>query len=287
LHKLIDIASKGGNFLLNVGPKPDGTIPQASIDRLAEIGSWMDINSESIYGTQASPFRRPWWGRCTRKELENGDTRLYLQIFDWPEDKTLLVPVKNDVIQCYALSENEERFEVEKTEEGLAVRLSGEATDEISSVVILDIMGSPDVPNQNITQDETGALILNPEHSDLENRGYVSSNHAKLIRQPDFSYITWKETRTWMEWPIEIDADTIFDIYVTVATTSADNRIIIEVGEEKKEFQLPDTGGLDSFQKIRIGAINISGGTSTLTVKGDRDKWQECYMSNIELRPVK
>jgi len=287
LHKLIDIASKGGNFLLNIGPKPDGTIPQASIDRLAEIGSWMDINSESIYGTVASPFRRPWWGRCTRKELENGDTRLYLQVFDWPEDKLLFVPVNNEAIQCYSLSGNKEMFEVDKAEAGLVVRLTGEATDEISTVVVLDIKGSPDVPNQNITQNETGALILSPEQSDLENRGYVSSNHAKLIRDTELSYITWKETRTWMEWPLEIGADIVFDIYVTIATTSADNKIIIEVGEEKKEFQLPDTKGLDSFQEVRIGTINIPGGTSTLTVKGDSDKWQECYLSNIELRPAR
>jgi len=287
LHTLIDIASKGGNFLLNVGPKPDGTIPQASIDRLAEIGRWMDVNSESIYGTEASPFRRPWWGRCTRKELENGDTRLYLQVFDWPEDKLLYVPVHNEAGSCYSLADNQEKFDVEKTEKGLLVHLTGEAPDEISSVVVLDIKGSPDVPNQNIMPDERGTLLLSPEESDLENRGYVSSKHAKLIRQPGLSYITWKETRTWMEWPVEIKADGVFDVYVTVATASADNKIIIEVGEVKKEFQLPDTKGLDSFKTVKLGTISIPGGASTLTVKGNKDNWQECYMSNIELRPAK
>lgn len=286
LYKLIDIASKGGNFLLNVGPKPDGTIPQASVDRLAEIGNWMNINGESIYGTIACPFRRPWWGRCTRKELENGITRLYLQVFDWPEDKKLYIPVNNEAVQCYSLAGKNQIFEVEKTDEGLLVRLTGEAPDEISSVVVLDIKGSPDVPNQNITQNENGALILKPEESNLENRGYVSTNHAKLIRDEELSYITWKETRTWMEWPLAITADNVFDIYVTIATTSADNKIIIEVGEQKAEFQLPDTKGLGNFKKSKIGSIKIQKGTSTLVVKGNKDKWQECYMSNIELRPV-
>jgi len=51
LFNLIDIASKGGNFLLNVGPKADGTIPEASIERLREIGVWMEVNGEAIYGT--------------------------------------------------------------------------------------------------------------------------------------------------------------------------------------------------------------------------------------------
>jgi hypothetical protein len=90
-----------------------------------------------------------------------------------------------------------------------------------------------------------------------------------------------------MEWPIEISAEKVFDIYVTIATTSADNNIIIEVGEVKEEFQLPNTKGLDSFQEVKLGTISIPGGTSTLTVKGNKDNWQECYMSNIELRPAK
>ncbi len=287
LHKLIDIASKGGNFLLNVGPKPDGTFPQASIDRLAEIGKWMDTNSESIYGTAASPFRRPWWGRCTRKELENGDTRLYLQVFDWPEEKLLYVPVNNEATQCYSLSGNGEEYEVEKAEEGLMIHLTGEAADEIASVIVLDIKGSPDVPNQNIAPDESGAIILSPEQSDLENRGYISSNHAELIRDKDFAYITWKETRTWMEWPIEIGADSVFDVYATVATTSADNKIFIEIGEGKTEYQLPDTNGLDSFKQVRLGTISIAAGISTIMAKGDAENWQECYMGNIELRPAK
>src|SRR5690606_29799822 len=56
IHNLVDVASKGGNYLLNVGPKPDGSFPDESIQRLKEIGNWMDVNGESIYGTQARPF---------------------------------------------------------------------------------------------------------------------------------------------------------------------------------------------------------------------------------------
>ncbi len=59
LRNLIDIASKGGNYLLNIGPKSDGTIPEESIDRLREIGRWMKSNGDSIYGTTASPVSHP------------------------------------------------------------------------------------------------------------------------------------------------------------------------------------------------------------------------------------
>jgi alpha-L-fucosidase len=58
IHLLVDIVAKGGNLLLNVGPRPDGTLPPTAVSRLAEIGDWMAINSEAIYGTRpVSPYR--------------------------------------------------------------------------------------------------------------------------------------------------------------------------------------------------------------------------------------
>ena len=65
--KLSEIVSKGGNFLLNVGPTSIGEIPEASITRLREIGEWMDVNHDAIYGTKASPFSYLPWGRATLK----------------------------------------------------------------------------------------------------------------------------------------------------------------------------------------------------------------------------
>jgi alpha-L-fucosidase len=82
LRNLIDIASKGGNYLLNVGPDGNGEIPSASVQRLQEMGTWMRRNGNSIYGTQASPFPKPLpWGRVTRKEIR-GKHVLYLHCFE-------------------------------------------------------------------------------------------------------------------------------------------------------------------------------------------------------------
>ncbi len=87
IHNLADIASKGGNYLLNVGPTAQGTFPPEAVRILKEVGQWIDRNGESIYGTSASPFtEQPAWGRVTEK-----GNRTYLHVFDWPADGTLSV----------------------------------------------------------------------------------------------------------------------------------------------------------------------------------------------------
>ena len=85
IRKLVDIASKGGNFLLNVGPTGEGEIPAPSVERLEAMGAWMKVNARAVYGTQANPFPEPpAWGRVTRARNDDGSDRLYLHVFDWP-----------------------------------------------------------------------------------------------------------------------------------------------------------------------------------------------------------
>ncbi|MFO1496907.1 MAG: alpha-L-fucosidase [Verrucomicrobiota bacterium] len=100
IRNLVDCASKGGNYLLNVGPSGEGLIPEASIDRLAAIGRWMKINGAAIYGTSASPFQKlPFEGRCTRK----GKT-LYLHVFHWPDNGLTLPDPGATVLSAMALN---------------------------------------------------------------------------------------------------------------------------------------------------------------------------------------
>jgi len=145
LQKLVDIASKGGNFLLNVGPTAEGLFPKESIERLDEIGNWMKGNSESIYGTSASPFEKLTFGRCTQRKIYGG-SRLYLHVFEWPEDGTLLIPgIINKVKKCYLLSNPDEEIKFNRNGVDLVLSVPNTAPDKINSVIILDIDGSPDI----------------------------------------------------------------------------------------------------------------------------------------------
>ena len=145
VRMLADIASKGGNFLLNVGPTAEGLFPEASVERLKDIGRWMKTNGEAIYATQASPFRSLPWGRATLKEVEGG-VRLYLHVFDWPADGTLVVPgLLNEPRRAYLLADPGRRLDVARAEDTLRVRLPAQAPDPIDSVVVLDVKGRLDV----------------------------------------------------------------------------------------------------------------------------------------------
>lgn len=68
IHTLADIVSKNGNLLLNVGPDAKGNIPPESIEILREVGEWMKLNGESIYGCTSAEMERPEWGRFTKKD---------------------------------------------------------------------------------------------------------------------------------------------------------------------------------------------------------------------------
>ena len=105
IQNLCDIASKGGNYLLNVGPKPDGNFPEPSIQSLKTIGEWMKVNGDAIYSTQKSPLPILDWGRCTQKQTKR-ETILYLSVFNWPTDGKLIVPnIKNKVIRATLLAD--------------------------------------------------------------------------------------------------------------------------------------------------------------------------------------
>ena len=154
IRNLGDIASKGGNYLLNVGPTSEGLIPQPSLDCLAQIGAWMKINGTAIYGTGPTPFGaeagkfsetekdrkgKPkfipsWEWRATTKP-----GKIYLLIFKWPADgKFELVGLQSKVAKAYLLAACSD-LKVYQTDAGVTLSLPAAAPDKIASVVCLEI----------------------------------------------------------------------------------------------------------------------------------------------------
>ena len=139
IRNVIDIASKGGNYLLNVGPTAEGQIPGPSVERLQAIGKWMKKNGESIYATQASPFASTPWGRCTRKTLADGSTRLYLHVFDWPRDGKLTIPDVPGVPKRAMLLDGRKTLELTRQDKSAVISVPPTAPDSIATVIVLEL----------------------------------------------------------------------------------------------------------------------------------------------------
>jgi alpha-L-fucosidase len=157
IHNLVDIASKGGNYLLNVGPEGDGTIPQESIDRLKAIGAWMKVNHEAIYATKASPVAPFDWGRCTSVKSKN-NTTLYFSVFNWPADGKLVVPgLKNKIVSAKLLAGGNVKAQL--INGGIQLNVPAKAIDPIATVIKVVVKG--EVPNVNLNSNsgmKAGAL---------------------------------------------------------------------------------------------------------------------------------
>ncbi len=139
---LVDIVSKGGNFLLNVGPMANGEFPPEAIERLKGIGEWMKINNESIYGTIASPFDKPSWGRYTQKKLENGNTILYAHVFDYKPGDKLTIPTNKKPIKVWILKAPTEQIKYSTKKNNLIIHLPNIEPDPCDTVLGLEFEGS-------------------------------------------------------------------------------------------------------------------------------------------------
>jgi alpha-L-fucosidase len=144
IQKLVDIVSKGGNYLLNVGPTAEGVIPEPSVRVLREVGAWLRRNGESIYGAEASPIET---GPDDPYKFTAKPGRLYVHILAWPWDgKLKLSGVKKEVGRAYFLADRS-RGDLRFTQEGgeVTLYLGTKPLDPVDNVVILE-MSSGDWP---------------------------------------------------------------------------------------------------------------------------------------------
>jgi len=131
IRQLIDVVSRGGNYLLNIGPKGDGTIPEPSLKIMTDVGKWMEVNGEAIYGTTQSPIGEPDFdGRITTK----GDI-YYLHLFSRPDSGTIQVPFPANKA---TLLEGSQPLEIEPGKSETSIRLPDALPDAVATVIRLE-----------------------------------------------------------------------------------------------------------------------------------------------------
>jgi alpha-L-fucosidase len=279
IRMLVDIASKGGNLLLNVGPTAEGLIPGPSVERLKKIGEWMAVNSESIYGTDASPFFKLPWGRCTQRITEKGTT-LYLHVFDWPGDQVLKVPgLKAKIRKAYLLKDKKQKLSFEFDQEDLLIDLPDERPDDVNTVIVLETKGMPEVTS-NMPVLKDGRILLTADFADIHNRGY--GRHAILNGTGDQSVITnWVDPSTRLEWMFNSPLPGTYDIEARIKSGEQAS-VGIKIGEQSLDTEIEPTQG--EFRDMILGEIEISdSGNLILEVLPVPEQWQNVELAKIEL----
>jgi alpha-L-fucosidase len=126
-------AGYDSNFLLNVGPMPNGKIQPEFVERLKAIGAWLDKNGESIYDTRGGPVTPRPWGATTQK----GD-KIYVHILDW-QDPALLLPRLGKSIESASMLGTGDKVEVVEAEYGTVLKLPASAKDPVDNIVVLNV----------------------------------------------------------------------------------------------------------------------------------------------------
>jgi alpha-L-fucosidase len=285
LRNLSDISSKGGNFLLNVGPTAEGEIPPESIERLEAIGRWMDVNSAAIYGTQASPFpRRLPWGRVTQKRAADGATTLFLHVWDWPEDGALLLPTVTQTPIATALLAGGAKLTSSASPAGLVVHLPLSAPDADVSVVRVDFATPVVVTQEPFNLPDANGRITFPAQ-DADAHGHYDGN-LTLVHAGEDSYLTnWKNGRWRVEYTVNSPKARRWRVSAEVSASDA-SKLLLVVGKKETPAAVAATGADLTWQTVTLGEIELPAGASNFDLRGAAEGFKPISLRRVWIDPA-
>jgi alpha-L-fucosidase len=281
IRNLVDIASKGGNYLLNVGPNALGEIPAPSIERLKEVGAWMKINGEAIYGTTASPFQRLPWGRCTKK-ISGNETTLYLHVFNWPADGKLVVPGLKNSVESARLLATGQTLKVRNEPYSVVVEVPASAPDKISLTIVLQVKGAPEIVAVPVQQEPDGTIRLMATEAKLHGTLQYESGDGK----DNIGY--WNNPEDSASWAFKVDRPGKFKVNTDIAAESS-GKFEVVLGSQTLHAESPATKDFTQFKHGTVPGELIIGepGNVTLTVKPVAEGWHPMNLRSITMELVK
>ena len=214
VRQLVQVSSRNGNYLLNVGPTAEGRIPPQSVERLTQVGRWLKANSESVYGSRPSPF--PYelpWGIITTKP-----GRVYLHVFDWPRGELVLYGLRSKVRRAYLLSNKTklkvaQRSDAALGHESLTLRLPAAPPDPYDSVVVLEVDGEPRA-DATLTQQPDGSVTL-PAHLSEVHRAAGAAEGLRFDSRGVAE--RWTDRDEWLGWDFRLVRPGEYDVVVVTS----------------------------------------------------------------------
>ncbi len=264
IRQLIEIVSKGGNLLLNVGPTPEGTIQPEFVARLQGMGKWLKANGEAIYGTSASVFEKlPFFGRCTAK-----GNRLYLHVMGWPLDQKLRLPgLKTKVVKVFLLAEPSKSLSFAQEGKDVVIQLPERAPDLNATVVAVDLQNAPEVEPYEIHAQPNGAIELPAFMAEIQSqmgqRMYVDHfyKHTMLTN--------WQNTNDFPVWEFIVDKPGTYELQASYACSGGGRGSALMA--EVDDVQIPgivQSSGSDYYPKtFSLGTLSLKTGKHCLRFK--------------------
>ncbi len=284
IRNLSDISSKGGNFLLNIGPDSAGRIPEPSVNILKDIGRWMKTNSEAIHATEAGPFpRRLPWGRVTQRRDDDGSTTLYLHVWDWPANGELLLPTLQTKPSSARILATGKRASTKVANDGLHVRLHGDAPDADVSIVKLTFK-KPLVITQRpyVQPDDDGAFTL--AALDADRHGSLQGD-IPIEGSGAGAYLArWHHDEWRVDYQLKTHAARSWRVTAEVRAAKP-AKLTLKCGTNEVEASIPATTG-DAFQTVELGVIALPAGETALDLRPLRGRWSPIDLRTVRLSPI-
>jgi alpha-L-fucosidase len=284
IRMLVEVVSKGGNLLLNVGPTPDGRIQDEFVTRLNAMGAWMKVNGEAIYGTTASPFARlPFFGRATVK-----GNKLYLHVFEWPASGVLRVPNLNNLVHSAALvAAPGARLATRRDGDDVLVALPAEAPDPVASVVELTLDGVPVVGPYTNRADEKGVIALGVESCEIETK---FGQRARLENILGHVFLTkWERSDDVPTWKMKVPQAGRYKVDLVYGSSRRGEGTGYTIAAGAHQLTGKVVRGPNNwvFKRHAVGEMPLAAGEQTLQVKVKTQNGVEAMtLEKVILTPV-
>lgn len=287
LRLLLASSSKGGNLIMNIGPRPDGTFQKESIEDFTVVGEWLRKNGEAVYGSGASPLTDMPWGYITTKP-----GILYLHVLDWPcAGSSLRIPVHKAAVTGVTLLSSGERVPYEIDAGNLKPMLPDKAPDELCTVIKITYTGTLPVTDA-LPIEEGYNSVMYPKWATLKGKAAINEDRW-MEAFGDWHYATfidgWKTNRDVATWKLDLDKPGKFKVVLDYQFSFKDKPAegVIRInGNDAIKFQAIPTGDdIRNFSEQRIGMIEIKhAGEVLLTISPSGVQDDESF---IKLRKVK
>ena len=300
LKHLIRMSASGGNYLLNVGPSPEGELPDPAAERFRYIGKWLQKNGESIYGTSGNPFGHDFeWGTATCAK-----SSVFLHVADNDTKRAVINGLESKVKRAYILADPDEQelkheavYSEELQSNQLTIDLPAPLSDEVDNVVVIETEGTLEI-EQPMSQLADGAISLPGPLARIHRYSSDSTTQVKA----NGIIGSWFESRDWVEWDFKVIRPGTYNICMVIRADfwgklkwDFGHRILITVAGREIQFEIGDEGTIEGegahlTRSIHCGTVEFPNqGVYSLSIRPERISTENHWgirLQSMEMREI-